>query len=398
MSQSQTSGLIFQLVVKVGARVMLTYNVDQNDELVNGQIGVIVHIKMQSNEPKTIYVKFDNESVGRTKISQDPLARQYNAVPIERHTAEIKTHSKKAAAPIIKRTQFPLGLSWACTVHKVQGLSLSQVLISFDLLKQKSFNHGQMYVALSRVTSLEGLFIIGNLNKGAITADPRTLREYEYLRENQSLPDLEVFSDGFKITLSNVRSLSKHIADINADTRFTKSDLILCTETQLTDNSQTSNISINAFSATYNNSEHKFSSLAHFSRENINTVVEFQIDGFSILHVTSEIVDLRILLVYRKHDSTPNSFNEVLQYLITAHEIDIVTGDFNMKPTLQLDTVQSYDQCVLEPTHLGGSILDHVYVKRSVRNHYNIKVSLCHVFFSDHEAINIVLKRNSFGV
>jgi len=61
-----------------------------------------------------------------------------------RITTEIKTHSKKEAAPIIKRTQFPLALSWACTVHKVQGLSLDKVVISFDLLNQKSFNAGQM--------------------------------------------------------------------------------------------------------------------------------------------------------------------------------------------------------------------------------------------------------------
>ena len=68
-----------------------------------------------------------------------------------------------------------------------------------------------------------------------------------------------------------------------------------------------------------------------------------------------------------------------------------------MKPNLELDTIyQSYDQCVLEPTHIGGSILDHVYIKRSVRSHYDVKVSLCRVFFSDHEAINIVLNRNSF--
>ena len=51
-------------------------------------------------------------------------------------------------------------LSWACTVHKVQGLSLTSVVVSFDLEKQRSFNKGQMYVALSRVTSID-IFLIG---------------------------------------------------------------------------------------------------------------------------------------------------------------------------------------------------------------------------------------------
>ena len=39
-------------------------------------------------------------------------------------------------------------LAWACTVHKVEGLSFDKVVISFELVKQRSFNNGQMYVAL----------------------------------------------------------------------------------------------------------------------------------------------------------------------------------------------------------------------------------------------------------
>ena len=44
-----------------------------------------------------------------------------------------------------------------------------------------------MYVALSRVTSLDGLFLTGCFNKNSISADPRTKLEYETLRENQNL-------------------------------------------------------------------------------------------------------------------------------------------------------------------------------------------------------------------
>ena len=43
-------------------------------------------------------------------------------------------------------------LAWACTVHKVQGLSLNKVVVGFQLLKQQNFHYGQNYVALSRVT------------------------------------------------------------------------------------------------------------------------------------------------------------------------------------------------------------------------------------------------------
>ena len=55
-------------------------------------------------------------------------------------------------------------LASTCTVHNVQGLRLSKVVMNFQLLKQRNLYYGQIYAALSRVTSLEGLYIFGSLN------------------------------------------------------------------------------------------------------------------------------------------------------------------------------------------------------------------------------------------
>ena len=66
---------------------------------------------------------------------------------------------------MISRTQFPLMLAFICTIHKVQGLTIPNTVVVLDLEKQKSFNYGQLYVALSRVKSLLGLTIVGNLKK-----------------------------------------------------------------------------------------------------------------------------------------------------------------------------------------------------------------------------------------
>ena len=76
----------------------------------------------------------------------------------------IKIKQLNVNSPTIRRTQFPVTLSWACTVHKVQGLSLDRAVISFDLNKQRSFKVGQMYVALSRVTNMDGLYLTGTYN------------------------------------------------------------------------------------------------------------------------------------------------------------------------------------------------------------------------------------------
>ena len=56
-------------------------------------------------------------------------------------------------------------------VHKVQGWSLAQIAVSFQLLKQGQFIYGQIYVALSRVTTLESLYIAGPLTGDLIRAN-----------------------------------------------------------------------------------------------------------------------------------------------------------------------------------------------------------------------------------
>ena len=104
-------------------------------------------------------------------------------------------------------------MSWACTVHKVQGLSLNQVVVSFDLLKQKSFNHGQIYVALSRAKSLSGLFLIGKFDSSTITVDLRASNEYATLREASCLfLEVEEHKENLlSMSCCNVRSLKKHV-------------------------------------------------------------------------------------------------------------------------------------------------------------------------------------------
>ena len=75
-----------------------------------------------------------------------------------------KVRENRQSSPEIQRTQFPLTLAWACTVPKVQGLTLPEVVFSFKLFGQHQFNCGQVYVALSRMKAMSDLSLIGDIN------------------------------------------------------------------------------------------------------------------------------------------------------------------------------------------------------------------------------------------
>ena len=136
-NQSETGGIALLLHLKIDARVMITANIDTPDRLINGKLGIVKYFIFEHGKITTIYLKLDDHKAGLKEINGcDALARQNKWVPIKRHEAliYIKTSkcyealiyiktSKCSSSPSIRRTQFPVMLSWRCTAHKVQGLS-----------------------------------------------------------------------------------------------------------------------------------------------------------------------------------------------------------------------------------------------------------------------------------
>ena len=109
---SETRNLESPLKLKVDAQIMLTSNLNIDDRLVNGLVGTFKQIKYKNNEVSVVYVKFNDISAGREAMQSDLTAQQQNWVPIKKHQALFGLRKNKQQ-PSVKRTQFPLTLSWA---------------------------------------------------------------------------------------------------------------------------------------------------------------------------------------------------------------------------------------------------------------------------------------------
>ena len=133
---------------------MLRRNILCEDGLVNGARGIVIGFRWRNGSftqgvngelPEAVLVKFCDPRVGRlTHISALFGNSRVEAIEIKPITAQFNgKHSS-----VLERTQVPLILCWAATIHKVQGLSLDAAVIN---LGPHVFEYGMAYVALSRV-------------------------------------------------------------------------------------------------------------------------------------------------------------------------------------------------------------------------------------------------------
>jgi ATP-dependent exoDNAse (exonuclease V), alpha subunit - helicase superfamily I member len=144
----------FELELKPGARVMFLKN-DSSPEKAyfNGKIGVITSI-----DDETIYVQSEGEE---RIIAVHPMEWNNMQYTIDDATQEI------VETVIGTFEQYPLKLAWAITIHKSQGLTFDKVVID----ARAAFAHGQVYVALSRCRSLDGLVLSTPVHQNSLVSN-----------------------------------------------------------------------------------------------------------------------------------------------------------------------------------------------------------------------------------
>ncbi|XP_055623676.1 uncharacterized protein LOC129767083 [Toxorhynchites rutilus septentrionalis] len=249
MSCVETGGLPYLLRLSIGMPYMVTTNVDVEDGIVNGAIGELKYVEQDEDDSGQQFVKlwfkFESDAIGaaariksRPAVYSRPDILQSDWTPISKRSANIKL----SGIIKCKRIQFPVVSACALTVHKSQGGTFSEIVYDYD----KSQDQQLVYVGLSRVSSLQGLYLTNSKNsfrfyhaKGSNSPKMVDLRNELQRLGNHKLRTLGdelwdvVNSSGSASTLMsiNVQSLNAHALDISTDKILTSVELFALSET-----------------------------------------------------------------------------------------------------------------------------------------------------------------------
>lgn len=157
-----------ELVLKEGSQVMFVKNdISPLKRFYNGKIGKIIRI---SDDEIEVKCPGDADSIEVVKAEWQNLKYSLNETTQEIEEEAVGTFS-----------QFPLKLAWAITIHKSQGLTFEKAIID----ARSSFAHGQVYVALSRCKTLDGLVLNSAIAGFSIKNDTTVIQFSDDIERNQ---------------------------------------------------------------------------------------------------------------------------------------------------------------------------------------------------------------------
>lgn len=149
-----------KIVLKKGAQVMFIRN-DPEGQYYNGKIGIV---QGQTQDGVKVFCKGDHET-----IHVEPIEWKNTRYKLNEATGDIEPED------VGSFEQFPLKLAWAVTVHKSQGLTFDKAIVDLE----HTFAPGQLYVALSRCRSLDGLTLSSMIKAENIIVDARVSNYYQ---------------------------------------------------------------------------------------------------------------------------------------------------------------------------------------------------------------------------
>ncbi|XP_055056177.2 uncharacterized protein [Misgurnus anguillicaudatus] len=407
--------LLDSIQVAVGARIMVTRNLDVEDGIVNGCFGQIVNIVTKTRDGiATVHMlglQLDNPNAG-LKHRRRVEGEDDNSVYIERSEESLRKGTV--------RRQFPIKLAYACTAHKVQGMTMQSAVVSL----KKIFEPGMAYVALSRTTSLSGLHITDFIEK-KIYADPEITASLQNMRKvtfEGIMPLLqhirEINQDQtLKIVHHNTEGLSSHIEDIRCHHELLLSDILCITESHLSGSCIPQHLQLEGYKMFARNRHVSYSThvemakkdgggVAIFCKEDIQAQSRQYIQSVTDLEFVVIKIDTpmcaTIAAVYRPPNYSLEKFlpnlRGLLDYLdiVDEHPV-IISGDFNedllsagRKAILEMFQSKGYTQLITSATTEKHTLLDHIYISHP---DLCLQSGVLQSYYSYHNPVYCILRK-----
>lgn len=405
----ETGNLAKVLNLKIGARVMLSNNIDTSDGLTNGAMGTVYGIIKRTNERViAILVRFDINTVGQN-AKQNSYYKHIDAqsVPIKRIQADFgHKHNNKTVR--ILRMQFPLLLCWAVTIHKCQGMTLPEIVVDMSPGKGNFFN-GQAYVAFSRVTEFEKLHII-NYNRNQIKVNNEVAEIMRKMRERKitaikESKVVEIDRNNY-ITLYylNVCNLKSKLLDIQNDKYIMESDIICFTETHLNKNDEVycHTVGLNENYYIFRRDRNSNGGgLLIFVHKRLNPVYICNNTKmeFIAFQVKIGIDQIMFLFCYKPPTvKSPSWIHDIISFIsILNVQKKCIVGDFNedllsegLKYINMAMGKNGFIQHISSPTRDSGTLIDHLYTINI--NSIDIIAEVEDCYYSDHDIITSAIK------
>ncbi len=407
--------LIDTLQIAIGARVMLTRNIDVEDGLVNGTFGNVAKITAQTRGGvpvvQLIGLHLDNVTAGQKHRNKAPDGDD-NIVYIERSEEPLKNKGTV-------RRQFPMKLAFACTIHKVQGMTTDRAVVSL----KRIFESGMAYVALSRTTTLSGLHIT-DFDEKKIFCDPEISASLENMPKanfHNIQPILHIVQDSkmssaLKIIHHNTEGLECHMDDLKCHHELLLADVLCLTETHLSGSAVPAYLQLDGYTMYKRNRHVSYTNYVHLANKNGGGVAIYVKNSFKVSPVMyiQNVTDLEYLVlkikapkqallavIYRPPSYNLADFLANLNALLTSLEIMdfkpvIVCGDFNEdqlshcnKPILNLFEDKGYTQLISTGTTENNTLLDPVFISGSQSN---VRAGVLQTYYSYHDPVYCVLE------
>ena len=394
LNRRDTGGLETNLKLKIGCRIMITRNIDTSDGLSNGAVGTLIEFQTFQGEVSMLIIEFDDTRIGFNTKTKTGFLRK-KGVPVKKVTITYPHPSRRQVQ--MQRKQFPVALAWGCTIHKSQGLTLDTVVVDFVKQPHQSFQPGQGYVALSRVRSMETLYV-KNFTDKCLKVNERVILEIARLRHANPLRPycLPSKSSSTIIIMSlNITGLSSSKMDLELDAHNIEVDVLLLQETFLKDDK----FSVDNFVCWHFVSPNNRSfSKSILIRSSLTTKVirRFVDDMFQVVTLSLPNRQLTVISVYRPHAVQTLSFISRLLSKTDEMNADIVMGDFNIQhndANYEQLAKSLFERNMLNrvnwPTHAAGGSIDFCFVKEPSQ----YELSDYPVYYSNHNALLCFLRK-----